>query len=48
MIFWVTLFIIVGTSDWLIANASTEEEEELAAAVLAIIAMIMLLVYFAR
>lgn len=47
MIFWVTLFIIVGTSDWLIANASTEEEE-LAAAVLAIIAMIMLLVYFAR
>ena len=47
MIFWVTLFIIVGTSDWLITNASTEEEE-LAAAVLAIITMIMLLVYFAR
>lgn len=47
MIFWVTLFIIVWTSDWLIANASTEEEE-LAAAVLAIIAMIMLLVYFTR
>lgn len=47
MIFWVTLFIIVGISDWLIANASTEGEE-LAAAVLAIIAMIMLLVYFAR
>lgn len=48
MIFWVSLFVITVTMDWLIVNASTEEEEELVAAVLGIIAMIMILVYFAR
>lgn len=47
MIFWVSLFVITVTMDWLIVNASTEEEE-LVAAVLGIIAMIMILVYFAR
>lgn len=46
MIFWVSLFVITVTMDWLIVNASTEEE--LVAAVLGIIAMIMILVYFAR
>ena len=47
MIFWVSLFVIAVTMDWLIVNASTEEKE-LVAAVLGIIAMIMILVYFAR
>ena len=47
MIFWVSLFVIAVTMDWLIVNASTEEEE-LVAEVLGIIAMIMILVYFAR
>ena len=47
MIFWVSLFVIAVTMDWLIVNASTEEEE-LVSAVLGIIAMIMILVYFAR
>ena len=47
MIFWVSLFVITVTMDWLIVNASTEEEE-LVAAVLGIIAMIMILVYFVR
>lgn len=47
MIFWVSLFVITVTMDWLIVNASAEEEE-LVAAVLGIIAMIMILVYFAR
>lgn len=47
MIFWVSLFVITVTMDWLIVNALTEEEE-LVAAVLGIIAMIMILVYFAR
>ena len=42
MIFWVSLFVITVTMDWLIVNASTEEEE-LVAAVLGIIAMIMIL-----
>ena len=46
MIFWISLFVITVTMDWLIVNASTEEE--LVAAVLGIIAMIMILVYFAR
>ena len=46
MIFWLSLFVITVTMDWLIVNASTEEEE-LVAAVLGIIAMIMILVYFA-
>ena len=46
MIFWVSLFVITVTTDWLIVNASTKEE--LFAAVLGIIAMIMILVYFAR
>ena len=41
MIFWVSLFVITVTMDWLIVNASTEEE--LVAAVLGIIAMIMIL-----
>ena len=45
MIFWVSLFVITVTMDWLIVNASTEE---LVAAVLGIIAMIMILVYFVR
>ena len=47
MIFWVSLFVITVTMDWLIVNASTEEEE-LVAAALGIIAMIMILVYFVR
>ena len=47
MIFWVSLFVITVTMDWLIVNAS-KEEGELVAAVLGIIAMIMILVYFAR
>ena len=47
MIFWISLFVITVTMDWLIVNASTEEEE-LVAAVLGIIAMIMILVYFVR
>ena len=47
MIFWLSLFVITVTMDWLIVNASTEGEE-LVAAVLGIIAMIMILVYFAR
>lgn len=47
MIFWVSLFVITVTMDWIIVNASTEEEE-LVAAVLGIIAMIMILVYFVR
>ena len=47
MIFWIPLFVITVTMDWLIVNASTEEEE-LVAAALGIIAMIMILVYFVR
>lgn len=47
MIFWISLFVITVTMDWLIVNASTEEEE-LVAAALGIIAMIMILVYFVR